>query len=41
MAKDKAISVDGISDTILKVSTWRKMWKKQCRKYGIDINNKE
>ena len=26
MAKDKALSVDGISDTIFKKSTWRKLW---------------
>ena len=28
IAKDKALSVDGISDTIFKQSTWRQMWRK-------------
>ena len=31
MAKDKALSVDGISDTIFKKSTWKRMWIKECR----------
>ena len=29
MAKDKALSIDGISDTIFKKETWRKVWKEQ------------
>lgn len=29
MAKDKAMSVDGISDTIFKKTTWENMWFKE------------
>ena len=41
MAKDKALSVDGISDTIFKKSTWKRMWKSECRKYEKDPEIKE
>ena len=41
MAKDKALSVDGISDTIFKKSTWKRMWRKECRQYGKDHTIKE
>ena len=41
MAKDKALSIDGISDIIIKKSTWRKMWRKQCLKHNRDLSNKE
>ena len=41
MSKDKALSVDGISDTIIKKSTWRKMWRKQCLRCNRDLSNKE
>ena len=37
MAKDKALSVDGISDIIFKRSTWRKMWRKECKRNGWDM----
>ena len=41
MAKDKALSVDGISDIIFKTRTWSRMWKKECRKHGRDHEIKE
>ena len=40
MAKDKALSVDGISDTIFKKSTWRKLWQKHCRDNGWELEDK-
>ena len=41
MAKGKATSVDGISDTIFKRSTWNDLWRQFCRDYGMDENNQQ
>ena len=43
MAKDKALNVDGISDTIFKRETWRKIWREEnnIRAQGQGERNRE
>ena len=39
MGKGKATSIDGISDVIFKKSTWKNLWQKFCKEYGVQDEN--
>ena len=32
MAKDKALSIDGVSDSIFKKNTWKKIWRESVNR---------